>query len=477
MVIFWIEILWIALLWTHPSTTVSETIPPGADHKIPFVLKGNVITDCAFAGKPICCEAVTPEIGMYPKSHLYKSPNTRSNLYANHIHGRCNITMKYISSPYELKHLEAAKNISLLSSSESERAKALLEFIWNDIPDSNIWLRKVRQRSQSTNSSVYSEDDDALYFSRFRFTQHCTHHQKLTQSTHTWNEWIEPLTVHNRHPFGWIQCAKFRHSITYDQAKQTFSWPERNLQHKVDFPGVMDIMDTSYILVANSEEMQLRSLWSSQQSSAGGSTSSSSGKTSSHKLHSTVINSNNNQASSNHISKNYMIDAGSSRFDSSLWWFVCTHAQRGIAFDHIYGYEVSTFGQEEFWGRVPPAIFPLYSFYNHPVGAVESEGHSVARLIKQIAKPEDFVSFKLDIDTTSVEMPIALQLLNDAKFAALIDEFYFELHFHCEIMLECGWYRAIIPNDFDGLKMERFSVMTFFQELRSKRGIRAHMWV
>ena len=41
----------------------------------------------------------------------------------------------------------------------------------------------------------------------------------------------------------------------------------------------------------------------------------------------------------------------------------------------------------------------------------------------------DFVSFKLDIDHPDTEMPVALGMLSDPTLAALVDEFFFELHF------------------------------------------------
>lgn len=48
------------------------------------------------------------------------------------------------------------------------------------------------------------------------------------------------------------------------------------------------------------------------------------------------------------------------------------------------------------------------------------------------ATPSDFVSFKLDVDNSDTEMPIALSLLSDPAFAQLVDEFFFELHFQCD---------------------------------------------
>ena len=97
-------------------------------------------------------------------------------------------------------------------------------------------------------------------------------------------------------------------------------------------------------------------------------------------------------------------------------------------------------------------------------------------LTKQLGiTKNDFVAFKLDIDTPRIEIPIALDLLKeDSHFAEYIDEFFFELHFRCEIMTMCGWGRGM-PESFQGLRLDRPSALQFFADLRH-RGIRSHFW-
>jgi hypothetical protein len=55
----------------------------------------------------------------------------------------------------------------------------------------------------------------------------------------------------------------------------------------------------------------------------------------------------------------------------------------------------------------------------------------------------DFVSFKLDIDHSDTEMPIALNMLKDKSLSSLVDEFFFELHFQCDVMTSCGWGKKV----------------------------------
>ena len=112
-----------------------------------------------------------------------------------------------------------------------------------------------------------------------------------------------------------------------------------------------------------------------------------------------------------------------------------------------------------------------------PIKANISDKDSPLRVIKEIAQPEDFVSFKLDIDCPEVEIPIVLQLLNDTTLIELVDEFFFELHFRCEVMMRCGWGTdsIAIPYEMLGLQLDRSHALELFSGLRQK-GIRAHIW-
>lgn len=117
---------------------------------------------------------------------------------------------------------------------------------------------------------------------------------------------------------------------------------------------------------------------------------------------------------------------------------------------------------------------PFYHFFNAPVAAGIDDEMSPLHFITDIASPEDFVSFKLDIDTPSIEIPIAMEILRNPKISALVDEFFFELHFQCELMKWCGWGDKMPPVDH-GLTLDRYHAMKFFREMR-ELGIRAHFW-
>jgi hypothetical protein len=177
---------------------------------------------------------------------------------------------------------------------------------------------------------------------------------------------------------------------------------------------------------------------------------------------------------------------------------LCVMVQMGIPFDQLLGWELSLLEPTSFWRNVPDVWTSRYTFFNVPISSSLNNTASPLNFLlphKLDIKPEDFVAFKLDIDTPNIEVPIALQLLKDeqalythlgdgttqrSKYAwhEVIDEFFFELHFRCEIMMYCGW-DTDMPQSYkhneQELKLDRASVLKFFSALRH-RGIRAHFW-
>lgn len=127
-----------------------------------------------------------------------------------------------------------------------------------------------------------------------------------------------------------------------------------------------------------------------------------------------------------------------------------------------------------YWQRVPPRLLPFFHFFNVPLTANTSSSSYVLRIIEQIASREDFVAFKLDIDTPEIEIPIVLELLRHPESATLIDDFFFELHFRCEFLMYCGWKTAI-PEEAYGLQLTRSHALKLFLRLR-ETGMRAHIW-
>jgi hypothetical protein len=140
--------------------------------------------------------------------------------------------------------------------------------------------------------------------------------------------------------------------------------------------------------------------------------------------------------------------------------------------DVMYGWEVTLLEPTSFWDGVPDEISQSYHFYNVPISSNITAASNPLRIIRDIATLDDFVSFKLDVDTPEVEIPIALDILANPDIAELIDEFFFELHFNCPLLKGC-W--GSLPDTVAGLKLDRITAMNLFQKYR-QMGIRSHFW-
>ena len=95
------------------------------------------------------------------------------------------------------------------------------------------------------------------------------------------------------------------------------------------------------------------------------------------------------------------------------------------------------------------------------------------RVIDQVYREGDFISFKLDIDASNIELPIAFELLRNSAIREKIGEYFFEFHFQCEVLGKCCWFD--VPESFEGMPLDRHHAIQYFVKLR-KFGLRAHIW-
>ena len=96
--------------------------------------------------------------------------------------------------------------------------------------------------------------------------------------------------------------------------------------------------------------------------------------------------------------------------------------------DAIYAWEASPIAASTFWKSVPKQFIGKLVYHNVPVSSQIDDAHNPFTVVKRIAKQHDYVTFKLDIDTPSVEQPLFKQLANDKELLSLIDEFIYEDH-------------------------------------------------
>lgn len=238
----------------------------------------NVPFDCTHNGKSVCC------------SNFRGIPNEeKKTLLANSTRGSdaprrrsCTVKRLYIPSPYEVRHIEFAASLATMTAEAAD--KALVDFLVTDreVNEAILWLDRVKYRMKSRGKyPEVANEDDFKYMSRFRVTKRCPH-SKLDAE---WDEWIEPLSVHARHPFA-TGCGR---SDIYEIQKK-----------KANYPGAKDIMDVDYVLTLSgdvfSNHTNSKSLMHTGQRHGG-------------------------------ITKRFLFDAGTSTFDSSLKWFTCAYSQ------------------------------------------------------------------------------------------------------------------------------------------------------
>ncbi|KAG7352087.1 hypothetical protein IV203_008135 [Nitzschia inconspicua] len=141
----------------------------------------------------------------------------------------------------------------------------------------------------------------------------------------------------------------------------------------------------------------------------------------------------------------------------------------GFKFDHIYAYELKPKDPKDVYERIPDELRASYHWFNVGVDSDPTSSNNPLKMIKDNFNEDDFIVVKLDIDTSSIEVPLAYSLLSDQKLLDLIDVFYFEHHVH---MLPI-WENWKLHKQNVGGNLEES--LKLFTDIR-KRGIASHSW-
>jgi hypothetical protein len=133
------------------------------------------------------------------------------------------------------------------------------------------------------------------------------------------------------------------------------------------------------------------------------------------------------------VGKILYFDAGASNWNAgaggpSLSYFTTIWNRHGMDFDRIQAYELTT-PPKDFYQTVPPH-FQNKTIYRQCAVASFADQETIdhpflPNEIARIAKPDDFVFFKLDIDSPDVEDGSILYILNNTVH---IDELFWEHH-------------------------------------------------
>jgi hypothetical protein len=349
------------------------------------------------SGLATCCT--------YESKHLIHAGGNVSHLDKGEV--ACTVTRIYVPSPYETQQLAQAIDLCITN---KESRPTLIEALLNDTEKLKnvMWVDRVKARMRVEQEAAENHVDRE-YLSYFQITRTCpSGHANVGSSS--WKEWIEPLTMHTRHPLTYYGLLR----------KPRLLLPYR----------VPELCDVDYILLNSGENLR---------------------------------------KGSEPGQRVLVLDAGcADDFSSSLQWFGCGYASRGVFVDEMYGWELRKLDEEVWMQTVPQAFTPSTHLFNVGITADVGATHNPLEFIRHHATPNDYVALKLDIDYTEVEMPLLLQLKNDSSLLALVDEFFFEVSHACHALRR-------FEKPYRDMSNTRADALLLFKELREK-GLRAHFW-
>jgi len=172
--------------------------------------------------------------------------------------------------------------------------------------------------------------------------------------------------------------------------------------------------------------------------------------------------------------RSFLFDLGASFYSSgfggaSQEWFVNTYAKKGIRFDRIFAWEAIPHAPLDIYKPVPNDVMDRLTYFNVPADPAPGAKHNPLRLLMDVAKPDDLVVLKIDIDTSWVETALLKQIMEDPALHGLIDELYYEHHTAGNPLHWTNWQETV----GDTVIGESYQNFTRLREV----GIRAHSWV
>ena len=172
-------------------------------------------------------------------------------------------------------------------------------------------------------------------------------------------------------------------------------------------------------------------------------------------------------------SRNILIDIGASlQFHEKEGllappiYLTAIYQKMGFKFDHIYAFEVAPEEPGKVFELVPKSLQSAYHWINIGVSSEKGAKNNPLTMLLNDFREDDLIVVKLDIDTGSIEVPLARQVLDDPRFAGLIDHFYFEHHMHM------GELASPWGNTTNGTVKESIELFTGLRE----KGIASHYW-
>jgi hypothetical protein len=170
--------------------------------------------------------------------------------------------------------------------------------------------------------------------------------------------------------------------------------------------------------------------------------------------------------------RSFLFDAGASSWNTgsggpSLSYFTTVWKRYGVHWDHIFAWEGSTYNST-FYKTVPSEWVSKTTYHQQLISTSPATTPFLPAIIALKTRPSDYVVFKLDIDSKSVESVITDYMIKWDKLN-LIDEFVWEHHVDNYLMAP-SW------GDTQDMTKSIADSYSYFLILRQK-GVRAHSWV
>jgi hypothetical protein len=182
--------------------------------------------------------------------------------------------------------------------------------------------------------------------------------------------------------------------------------------------------------------------------------------------------------------KKYYFDAGASSWSGgkggpSLSYFKNMWERHGVNFDEIYAFEMTTSPAD--FDAAMPDFMKDHVFYQQCAVSSHAEEDSpvhpfLPMLIERKTDPNDYVLFKLDIDSPKVEDGNIFYILDDPNNN--IDEVVWEHHVRGNYLLT-EWRGGRTDQEENESLLNNLTLRQsyeFFLKMRQK-GIRAHSWI
>ena len=166
-------------------------------------------------GKQVCCGAVDDTPYISRKKNLHSAKKLRTRPDNNH---HCSQTRTYYPSPFEVKNFQMAAEIQNMTDIKkrtaflSEKYKSVENF-----EESMKWINRVHERMNSFKDNLQETNVDWKYLSRYHVEMVCG------SKIYSWNEWIEPITIHTRHPLFLRENAAKLKNVDYILLKSRYS--------------------------------------------------------------------------------------------------------------------------------------------------------------------------------------------------------------------------------------------------------------